>query len=616
VPTAEIETTNNTELGPHQAEYEAKMGDLALIELAPRAGGLKDWGRDPDQPKLSFTEVGVNPSFPPLGQETKLKALPGHVQPHHSEALDPTDEKALVLNAVVGTIKDSVKNGIEQEKHGGQIDWNFVANDLVDQAVEIKDQKFSPELNQRLIGAVVCSQFTPEEADRFAFLKRIYKEGLEQEAYAACSTSGLVTVTSTVDNGNGVSFRRVEDLGRAFGADRDVAFKYFESREATSPTEKKEGRRVLQKRLAEQYETGAADPATIEQAVDASTHGPKISAEVLDTHKVERFALQQYFIGKQMRQLFPDGDYANSPFAQALASKRNEVSDNTLSSDEVEKLIKLGRDRGVEKLPLSDKVEAEALEILFADLSNLSTQASADIEELSQPVIQEFTLPETIRPGEVLSRPQLANQRFMKLAEKAQDSRYIAGFISFEKLSRHMFAPIDQSMEIWTVSEDGAAAPRIAEDILYSIITEGLKLKHAGQKVDEDELFMLAQQNRGVLMSIAGSHLADLVTVDSNYFVKHSKISDIGSADAPSSFRLFRDETDALRLESTPPLSEIKGALEEYIGATMGCPALRITSDDAKELSDKLMYGSKNMIDHVLATIINEAHARGYVQPI
>lgn len=584
-------------LGQHEAEFQRKMGDLALLDTSLALM------QDPNLPHLDYYHNDPRMKQPhKMIKSNVLVTVPEYVQPHHYEAMDGSNERAEVLQTMSGAIRSTLRKGVENGEHTDGIDWAAAAEQLLERAATKPEERSAKKPDPVLLSALACALFAEDRDVRISFLEETYDSGLAKSMHDACRATGLSIITNVEDNK--VMFQHLRDLADSFHIQPVVAKKYIGLLKKDSGRVVSKQRRVLQAKLAHDYAEGTVNDEDIDLAEQASVHGRKVSERLLDAHKIERFALQAYFIGKQMEALFPDGDFSHSPLANLLVQRRQDFSGGIVTKKDV-----ILASEAKEKL--SDDKANHPYAPLQAAI-NLTYQARLAIEELSQPVIASFKVPDASDQAPALTAEQRANMRFKQLRQYHRQGKELVRFINFDRDTADLSDDSTYPNDIWSTSERGAGATDFAENIICAVVIEALRLQSEGDLPSAEELRDLVQNNRDLLLTAAGSHDTDLGQLSDKLFVESNRVRGVSSLSS-GGFHLSRDENGKLRLQTDVPIGSLKDQLDEYVGARLGCPALRVTSESAKDLSaiEKALFGSKNFIDHLLAAIINEAYERG-----
>lgn len=487
--------------------------------------------------------------------------------------------KRQVLHALRDTILSEAKS--KGEARPEEADWRQLSDDLLEKLPDATPQ----EKDALIVASVVAANFSPQPEDRESFLRKVYGKNLQEDFADACSKSPVVILLAgpnapgATDNDewrHATSVYPVKQFGRLFSIEPERMQKYLAAIHGEKPESGQPSRSVkkVQKDFMDQKQVGEADAELQGEAENVVLQGEKVQETLLDIHKIERFALQQEFIHEQRKHVLPGPDYANSPLAQQLAACRSQ--NNAIHPQAVYSDVQLSLEQAV---------------------GDLQGDVQSSFTALSEPVVQEFSLPQQIDTQDMgsLTRSQWAALRFRTLREYGFQHAALGHFIDAENfVQRRERQPIQRpDDEIWSASEDGAAVPIIAATALEAFMTAANQPD--APEATADELAKLMHANRYVLLGAATQHFEELSTA-----------SDIKIKS------LYRDEHGKLQMQLKTTIPS-KGSLDVYSAETLGCPALREIDENRRFMTfvEKASYGSANYIDHALAAIINEAKARG-----
>lgn len=585
-------------LGQHEPKFIDHMGKVAISHISPDESVL---------PEVARTK-------------TELVGVAEYQQPHHDIVVEAPDKKAEIIHGVGNAIRSTIHQGMhgETQLHFEDIEWSKVATSLVHQASKIEGDH-SEQFNL-LRAALVSTEGITEPSERLDFVDTVFATGMARQLYIAGIENDIAIVPDAnvvrrADRSTaGVNFVYLKQLAMPFGTHPQAARRYIDVLKSTDVLDKAPKKRLLQKQFAQQFAAGESlDDEQQIAAVEASLHGPKVSGDLLHMHKLERFALQEYFIRKQAEALTPDSDFANSPLATTLRVDPPEVSnaiqmnlhDLVAIPDAVIDPSAVGMLTNDERDRLRRKT--------FQPIEDLADQTRTTIKRLSEPIINRFTPLET-KFGEIgpESKEQLAGRRFRTIIAETKDHREIANFINFANQGRA--TEFEDATEIWSVAEDGAGTPDFAPDIMQVIIAEARNMASQGDKPTPEELHKVTQDNRRILLGMASSHLEDLIMGDGVILNPYTDLEDVlQNKPQAGSAHLSRGEDGKLQLMSDVTAAGQRDQLDSYMSSALGCPALRVTIDGASEQppDKKVAYGSKNLVDHTLAIMFNEAYNRG-----
>lgn len=497
-------------------------------------------------------------------------------------------EKQRVIISLRTAITMAAAANTDQSGIEGQlkIAWSEVANNLLELG---KRAEHEPQRDNLLVSAVVASQFAEDDSDRVSFLRTVYQNGDNEAVADACARSPIVLVHQEDKWDETGQLYPLERVAHAFRADPKVVERYVDildddAKMKTATDQPQAGppsAKAMQKRMIAEIEDTEVKAETQMLAQQASVRGESVGGSVRDPHKIERFALQQMFIKQQMKALLgareQEGDLAKSPFALELVKMRG-VTLNTLLQGE---LTNVATSNGN----------------LVADLLKLELDVTVAMRNLSRPLIQSFEtdrLPEEGYDG--LTKNQMATVRFRavqaEMAQHAAIGQYVNLESFIERRTDESASVLVEDLEVWTLSEDGAATPGMAS-VVISTVVEAAK----AQSATPEEIWAVLQSNRRPVLAIATHHLEG---------------NRLTNAVEEGSIKLERDDDGKLTLKTSWRPSS-KDASDVYSAVALGCPALREIHESRSNLTaaEKLSHGSANYIDHILAAITNEAYERG-----
>ncbi|HSX35572.1 MAG TPA: hypothetical protein VLH84_01400 [Patescibacteria group bacterium] len=561
----------------HDSFYTEPANDEPLMQRPASGysfGQVVERGHDAVLPR------GVAPTPEARQKEGALRAIRAHLVEHSVLATEshPTDRQQDVIH------------------------WGRVAQSLLDEAERVEDAN---ERRGRLVGGVIASQFAKDDNDRKAFVLSVYDRNLQAEAAAACADSPLTIVVDAPGAGawgkGEHRYHAVDPVKRyadVFRIDPD-RMRTFVARMDGEAAEQDKGPaarspKQLQKDLATRSPDSDAAAAAQQQAGVASVGGEKVRGAVLDPLKIERFGLQEHFLKQQFEALLGTSveEVTNSVLAQYLRDTRNTPDTTTVSAQEVTDDDFFG-------------VPPPQLEMPpVSPIDKLTTDAQAAFRRASAPIIERYSLEgvATDDPSQLTVEQKYA-ARYLVVNKLTQQELLLSQYINYEEfVERARDEPVSNvagAPDIWSNSEDGAAAPDAAADIMATLMNEVASNGYDGPplNVTSEELLQLLQQNRRVLLTIATRNIAEFFDADRMV----------------NAVRLSRDENDMLQMSTTSSDVASKESLDVYAAITLGCPALREIHPGRQALTmeQRLAHGSSNYIDHALAAIFNEAYERG-----
>lgn len=410
-----------------------------------------------------------------------------------------------------------------------------------------------------LLGAYVASMLDETPRHRIEFLEDVFSSHVNADLARLCSGIGGSIYVYGKDYW--VSAR---DLKGFFELPHRVAETFLHKLDNSMVEER------LPRKLQAQLFNAMPDEALEElreRAQRASLSDEKVSELINDSSKIERFALGQQFITDQMRAVLGN-NLAHAPLTVALQEK--------MTPEKEGDIVSLRRD-----------------------------MAQAFIE-LSQPVVEQYQTDRAVGEGyEGLTKQQKATVRFRQLRAEALALKEAGKFINSgaRRQLRNDFPILEIGLseeDVWGASVDGAAAPAIAAEAL-AVLTDQARLR-TDLRITPEELLSLAQEKRRELLAIATVGIED---IDKHF---NEGLFVVGS----EHLTFVRDEAGKLGLShSLKP--NFKDSAEMRAGVILGCPALRVKHEDSGAMSqeEKLLHGSANVVDHVLAIAFNEAYRRG-----
>ena len=518
-----------------------------------------------------------------------------------------SNEKSQVLRQIKGLLTESLT---EAHVEAQSLTWSTRAAALVDKA---KDMPESVERTNALLASVVSSQFSPNAADKAAFIGHVYDAGLQQEVADACKQSPLSLslkeeprVIPGRDGDPDVTVfhrthHRLADFATAFEADPKHVGVYVENvqrlAEHRKKTEELPSSKKLGKTLIEGYERGETpDEALEEQVITVSLSGEKVQGSILDIYKVERFALQQVFMQEQMKDVLEDIEAGTPALLRAIIDRQSQPS-NVVSPGDI-------------------MHNATFDKVLLDRLSRLEEDTIESFQELSQRANELFSLEGVdVSQRHLLTREQHVALRFKEVTAVLEAHDSIARYLDIqdyrerrEKEALSQFAENitvgDLDLSIGTIASDGAAAPNLAIAVVGNIVRAAKKNKslHA----TPGELHNLAQKDRRRLLALGTNQFSDFINVEVDASMHESP------SNPDEHLKLVRKPDGELAILNDFPLPNREGA-DVYAAVIMGCPALRLVHPDRamlKYIEKVAAIGTSNYMDHVLAAIIRAAHER------
>jgi hypothetical protein len=500
-------------------------------------------------------------------------------------ARDPEDahEKTAVLYTIAGAIQQEAKKQAVSES----IDWDMVANDLLAKA---NDEQGSDRRNS-LVGAVISAQFTGDPRQRMDFVQKVYDKGLQDEMSEACEASALFLVVNEVDEQDAHRIHKVQRFAKTFEASPANIERYAEEVVQATPHEDLPSDKRIQKEIIASYEEAPyGDEELSATAEEASTSTEKLNSTLTDLHKVERFALEQMFIKRQMQDVLKGLKEGDTALGRNLVSRRQE-------SD-----VAIDKDLALGIKPTAQDELIDPGKVLRAKVSRLEVDVSQSFRELSKPAKEAFSI-EGVNPAtpETWTRSQAAAMRFKDVTKLLAQDVSFGAFVDIDRFVEEaeenpLFVLVTEGMDISTLSEDGAAVPEFATALVQNVMT-GVLSNPDLHTATPEELRDFAHANRRSLLRAATHHIQELAGVE-------QMTSD--------DIVLRRNDQGTLEMLNAPSIPA-KGSLDFYSAILLGCPALRLQHEDrpAMSLAERAAHGSSNYIDHAAAAIINEAYERG-----
>mgnify|MGYP007132575240 CR=1 FL=1 len=324
-------------------------------------------------------------------------------------------------------------------------------------------------------------------------------------------------------------------------------------------------------------------------------------------YKIERFALQNKFLKDQFKALFGESkdELIRSPFARKLAELRNEP----MAFITLEELTGTG-DAGE---MWRETTPVRRLEIA---MFRIADHASRAFRDLSAPIIEQYSLEgvDVSDPSQLTERQQ-ASLRFRQVVEQMRQHNVITQFVGYEEFAEkqgvEFVASLEDSHEIWTTSQDGAAIPTITGDTMFAAMRAIIEGEERGElpRVQPDEVLDMLQHNRRRLLAIATHNIREFGDVMDEQLFPRSTVKRVDKAVEENGEQVADYDLEFEGLSNI----RAKDSLEIYASVTLGCPALREIHGDRKLLDaqERIAHGSSNYIDHVIAAVLNEAYARG-----
>jgi hypothetical protein len=535
--------------------------------------------------------------------------LPSYVD-HSPQVLEKV--KALeAVSRVVGEHAISSMKNLEAGQEDMQIDWRVAAESLLHEAkkVDAEDEKHA-----RLVGAVMAAQFTDTKEDRIDFLRQVYDNGLEREMAEACNSSDLVVVVDTPGAKWGAGDHEhfvvhpVRHYARAFEVgDYNRLTNYLEHLPKGAvegdgsedlPTVK-----GLQTKLTN---LDASDPEAEkvrEQAELKAVSGEKVGGSLIDMYKIERFALQNKFLKAQFKALFGESkaELIRSPFARRLAELRSEPTAFVTANEMA------GKAEEWTKATVDTRIETA--------MNRITDHVDRAFRDLSVPVVAEYGLDglDLSDPSQ-LTEPQRAALRFREVVKQLRQHNAITQFVDYEdfteKQNVEFVASLDDSQEIWTSSQDGAAIPLVTGDSMLAVMKGVIAAEQKGApRARPDKILEMLQGDRRRLLGFATHNIREFSKVSNGELFEALTVERIDKVIEEHGQQVPDYDLVMRGIVNIDP----KDSFEVYASITMGCPALREIHGDRKllDVQERIAHGSSNYIDHVMAAVYNEAYARG-----
>lgn len=501
-----------------------------------------------------------------------------------------------VRNIVVG---ETVNHPV-----GEEIDWMSAADRLLDKAREMPD---GPDRDNVLVGSVLSSQFAPSMVDRAKYLKNSYSENMQADLAKACERSDVVML---LENDMEITdefvigtyrLHGIKEFASVFSANEDDVNIYVDNVVALADHEEKTRRREglptvkrMQKNiLADQEDNTESSAENREQAVTVSMSGEKVTGSILDLHKIERFALQEIYIKRQMADVFDGMETGLSSF---------------------DKMIKREGDRKDRAIALDDfDCNSPTIETaLRKQLTKLNVDVSESFMLLSERASKEFSLDGVdLTDRAQLTRSQQVALRYQEVRDIIDGHMEAAKFIDPHTYSKRQadevvsgFIEKGAVRTIDGLSVDGGAAPDTCVDIIKNIMRDVINDPALEATVTPEELRDFAHANRRRLLMFATGHISEFLEVDLDNALRLTS-----EGEKP---KIIRDENGKLQFKNDLlPLA--KESLDVYSAVILGCPVLRLQHPNRALLTvqEKAALGSSNYIDHTLASMINAAYDRG-----
>lgn len=467
------------------------------------------------------------------------------------------------------------------------IRWHEASLTLLDLGGQAEDQNRKQGL---LAAAVVAAQLNPDADKRIDFLKTAYDKDLQPDLAEACAASHVAvkrqqdTLVPGLFDQTDVLY--IEDTASVFRLKPKVMYSYLDTIRPQAKSQDIASAKSAQRAVVKAMEaSGNVSEAVEDQARGASVNGEKVHGVTIDTRKIERFALQEAFLRRQMPVIIGEKDFEHSPLAEEL--RRSHQQPDTSSRE----------------ILVSSSMRPENLSHeMKRAIDRLRLDTEAAFIKLSAPVIEEFKTDR--QPGQGydnLTEEQVAAVRFKAVIREVAQIASVASFIDAQQHVQRtseepLFAGVSMEDEVWSNSENGAAVPIACADIIKRV----MELAAASPELEAspEELRGVIHDNRRELLATATYNIVDF-SAQSGSIVN-----------APGS--LHRDADNKLVLMINPRPG-IKDHADIYAAVTLGCPALRVIHEQRGQMNqlDKIAYGSSNYVDHAMAAVINAAYERG-----
>ena len=450
------------------------------------------------------------------------------------------------LSEVSGAINSTFDNN-PSLIDGSSIGWGKAAADLltVAQASESTERR-----STALLAAFSCSMLSGDAKTKAAFIKTVFDTGLNKSMAEALSSSSFVlTSDSPTDQPN---IQGYASYSGAFSVSPEDFQEYTRHRDlAAAQQNGHTTSKQTQKAVSSAYESDNADETLLSLAQAESYPKANKLQAAIDPYKNERYGIQMMFMKDQLRAVFPDGTLGDNPFASGLKARRPK-----------------------------DVREGDSF-------GQLADDAKAVLAQLTEPIIEQYKA-DPSKAGEDLTIKQRAAARFKYIAQKTTSFLQIADYIDGSG-SRTMTLPD----EIWTFPMQGDGLGNVL--VVIGEITDAARSleRTTGDKPSQDELYMLAQQQRKSFVGLAMVNIAD-----------QRSQTELGDA------LMVRDEDGSLVL--SPPIvpSKIKDAAPVQSGVTLGCVAGRLALEGASVVPRGL-YATDSFLDYLVEGIVDEAYQRG-----
>ncbi len=497
----------------------------------------------------------------------------------------------------------------------GVIDWGTAIAETVAQAEGMSPVSQPQERQQCLRTAIVMSQLASTAEDRINLLDTIARNSIPlHEVVQALRGSSIALLYDApgaawgVDSHTNPVVCPLASIATVFEQPPEVVDEYLgylqeQAGERMAPA-------VGSPRF-KQLETVIADnPPGSPEAVEAAAlaeqivlNGPHVAGILLDPTKAERFGLQRHFMNEQVAAWLgtTPAELADPPLMRFLAA--------TSPSDEELRAAEALRDSELKDPEDIAAVEAETFYGLLLEehIAELAKDLELAMSNASDALITEYQLPDGYN-GDTsrLTPSQKYNARYQTVGQRIYTHNEVARFVDREFFHRvklreqvTVFEPDDSGstadFDIWNAAAAGGSTGETVKHMLTALITAAAT-NEINPLPTPDELLSALMANRTSAFRLAGANGAEF------------QVSELKFSHA----ELARGEDGVLQVQFFVALPE-KGSLGSYAGATVACPALRITHEARDELTveEREQLGSANFIDHLLAIAFREAYRRG-----
>jgi hypothetical protein len=158
--------------------------------------------------------------------------------------------------------------------------------------------------------------------------------------------------------------------------------------------------------------------------------------------------------------------------------------------------------------------------------------------------------------------------------------------------------------ELWTEIEKGADSPHQAAYLIGHVVHGALVSLDPADRPTEQQLYELTHRKRRQALGITTVNMSDLMTEPAKLIPVYSTNY---SEHKPTSVTVDQD-TGEPQIDIPVSGRSLRGIASIHSGTTLGCPGIRVKSEDSSDSSDS---SALNLVDYIMAGMIDEARRRG-----